>query len=176
MTSALDVVAIYKDAEENGIALWIDGGWGVDALLRRQTRKHEDLDLVVQWRDVDKLRRLLSTRGYREKGEPHARPFNYLLVDESGHEIDLHIIELDARGNGIYGDDHGESYTAHALSGHGLIAGYAVSCIAPEELIKFHTGYPLTDKDFHDVSALCKAFDLEMPVDYEPFLARKRNR
>jgi lincosamide nucleotidyltransferase A/C/D/E len=33
--------------ESEAIEVWIDGGWGVDALVGRQTRPHEDLDLVV---------------------------------------------------------------------------------------------------------------------------------
>ena len=31
--TAEDVVALYGLLEELGIEIWIDGGWGVDALL-----------------------------------------------------------------------------------------------------------------------------------------------
>lgn len=30
-----------------GVLAWVDGGWGVDALLGVQTRPHSDLDLVI---------------------------------------------------------------------------------------------------------------------------------
>ena len=42
--------------------LWycIEGGWGVDALLGRQTRDHRDLDLAVRMEDVERLCTALS--------------------------------------------------------------------------------------------------------------------
>ena len=29
------------------ILAWVDGGWGIDALLEEQTRDHSDLDLSL---------------------------------------------------------------------------------------------------------------------------------
>jgi hypothetical protein len=46
MTSA-DVIDIYSTLGGLGIKIWIDGGWGVDALLGRQTRPHKDLDIAL---------------------------------------------------------------------------------------------------------------------------------
>jgi lincosamide nucleotidyltransferase A/C/D/E len=157
--------------ESNDITLWLDGGWGVDALLGRQTRSHKDLDFAVQAKDVPKLRELLAERPFREKGEDYAKPFNYILVDDAGRELDLHIIELDAHGNGLYGGDSGESFTAHALSGRGTIGGHNVRCIAAEDVVRFHAGYDLKEKDFQDVSALCEAFGVELPAAYQRFVA-----
>ncbi len=42
------VIEIYKLFISNNIDVWLDGGWGVDALLGKQTRKHGDVDIVVQ--------------------------------------------------------------------------------------------------------------------------------
>ncbi len=36
---------------ELGITVWIDGGWGVDALLGECTREHQDLDIMISWED-----------------------------------------------------------------------------------------------------------------------------
>ena len=41
------VVEIIGNLQQAGIDVWLDGGWGVDALIRKQTRQHEDLDVVV---------------------------------------------------------------------------------------------------------------------------------
>jgi len=49
------------------------------------------------------------------------------------------------------------------------IAGTAVHCISLEWMIKFHSGYELTDKDFSDVSALCEKFGLMLPEEYRKF-------
>lgn len=46
--SAADVVGFVKLLREYGIEPCLDGGWGVDALLGRQTRLHADLDIAVE--------------------------------------------------------------------------------------------------------------------------------
>src|SRR3954469_20281113 len=61
-----DAVHIYTVLEDAGVAVWIDGGWGVDALLGRQLRPHKDLDIAVAWRDVGTLRRVLGHAAYTE--------------------------------------------------------------------------------------------------------------
>jgi len=33
-----DVIDLYTQLENLGIEVWLDGGWGVDALLGEQTR------------------------------------------------------------------------------------------------------------------------------------------
>ncbi len=57
--TAADVIDLYAQLGDLGIQVWIDGGWGVDALLGEQTRPHGDLDIVIQQEDVPRLRELL---------------------------------------------------------------------------------------------------------------------
>ena len=52
-----EVIELYNELENLGTKIWIDGGWGVDALLGKQTRTHEDLDIAIEWKDVPKLRK-----------------------------------------------------------------------------------------------------------------------
>ena len=88
----------------------------------------------------------------------------------TNREIDVHVIVLDCLGNGIYGlPENGEKYSAAALTGSGQIEGRTVRCISPEWMVKFHSGYELKDKDFQDVSALCKKFGIELPAEYARF-------
>ena len=47
MTSA-DVLEIYSGLANIGICIWIDGEWGVDALLGRQTRPHKELEIAIE--------------------------------------------------------------------------------------------------------------------------------
>ena len=63
---AADVISLYTELENLRITIWIDGGWGVDALLGEQTRLHQDLDITIQQKDVLKLRQLLQERGLSE--------------------------------------------------------------------------------------------------------------
>jgi len=139
----------------------------VDALLEEQTRQHVDLDIAIQERDLDQMRELLEQWGYHEKGEEYARPWNFIMQDQSGLEIDMHAIKLDSAGNGIYGpEENGVMYPASALTGTGSIAGRPVCCISPDDIVKFHSGYELDENDFHDVLALCEKFGIEVPAEY----------
>lgn len=105
-----------------------------------------------------------------------ARPHNFVLGDDKGHEIDVHVIALDAIGNGIYGPaENGEMYPAASLAGIGTIAGHPVRCISPEWMVRFHSGCELKPNDFHDVSALCETFGIELPEGYvKKFVNRQR--
>jgi lincosamide nucleotidyltransferase A/C/D/E len=53
--TAQDVIKIVDLLNENNIDVIIDGGWGVDSLLGKQTRSHQDLDVAVMHKDVAKI-------------------------------------------------------------------------------------------------------------------------
>ncbi len=165
-----EVIDLYSRLENLGVEIWIDGGWSVDALLGEQSRFHQDLDIAIEEKDVPKLKEMLCGRGYKEIKMEHARGWNFVLGDEYGREIDVHVIVFDSQGNGIYGPkENGEMYPAASLTGTGLIEGRAVRCISPEWVVKFHSGYELKDKDFRDVYALCTKFGIDLPSADQDF-------
>lgn len=169
MTSR-DVIDLYLCLERLGVNIWIDGGWCVDALLGEQSRSHSDLDIAIQQKDLPKFRELLQERGYKDVKVQIARDWNFVLGDEHGRETDVHVIVLDSQGDGIYGPpENGEKYPAASLKGSGQIQGRTVRCISPEWMVKFHSGYELKEKDFRDVSALCKKFGIDLPPEYTRF-------
>ncbi len=96
--TAEDVVAFVRLCKEHGIDIIIDGGWSVDALLGEQTRRHEDLDVVVQHKDVTEIRTLLSARGYSEVQRDDSWECNFVLGDAHGHLIDIHSCTFDIHG------------------------------------------------------------------------------
>lgn len=51
MVTEKDALEILLRAERIGVDVRLDGGWGVDALLGRQTRDHDDIDLFVERSD-----------------------------------------------------------------------------------------------------------------------------
>jgi lincosamide nucleotidyltransferase A/C/D/E len=163
--TACDVVEIVQLLTNNGIHVHVDGGWGVDALLGEQTRPHADLDIAMQHKDVPKLRDLLESRGYREIPRDDSWECNFVLADESGHEVDVHSYTLDAQGNNTFG----VPYPADSLTGSGTIGGHPLDCISPEWMVSFHTGYELDIDDYRDVSALCERFGIEIPPEYSEF-------
>ena len=150
-----------------GITICLDGGWGVDALLEKQSRPHSDLDITIQQKDVQRAREFLEEHGYKDVPRGDTTYFNFVLGDDKGHQVDFHVIVFDKNGNGIYGPkEKGIMYPAASLKGTGVIDGHEVKCISPEYMIKFHTGYTLREVDFIDVRALCKKFKLDPPQEY----------
>lgn len=144
-----------------GVTVWIDGGWGVDALLARQTRAHGDLDLVVAAADLEPLMARLDEMGFAVIDSPDQRAWNFVLGDDAGHRIDLHVVVFETSGDGIYGPpENGESYPAAAFAGRGDLAGQQVHCMTAEFQIANRRGYALRDVDLHDIRVLRAAFGI----------------
>ena len=169
--TAEDVIGIVKLLNQNSIEVIIDGGWGVDALMGKQTRTHQDLDVAVMHKDVPKIRALLESRGYQDVPRDDTWECNIVLGDDEGHLFDLHSCTFDEAGNNIFG----VKYPYDSLNGMGSINGFPVKCIPPEWMVKFHTGYELDDNDYHDVKLLCKQFGVEMPKEYDEFALNDRH-
>jgi lincosamide nucleotidyltransferase A/C/D/E len=161
-----DVIDLYIQLHSLGIEVWLDGGWGVDALLGEQTRPHGDVDIVVQQKDVPKLRELLEMQGYKDVPRDDTSVWNFVLGDNNGRLVDVHAVTLDAEGNGLYGPpEKGVMYPAGSLTGIGVVNGHTVKCISVEYMVKFHTGYKLRESDFKDISALCARFGIDYPEE-----------
>lgn len=160
--AAVELLQLFA---QNGIDIFVDGGWGVDALLGEQTRSHEDLDVALQHRDVPRLRALLEARGYKDAPRDDTWECNFVMGDNKGHEIDIHSYTFDAHGKNVFGVE----YPLDSLTGAGSIQGYPVKCISVEWMVKFHTGYKLDENDYRDVSALCERFGIVLPAEYERF-------
>ena len=164
---AEDVLELYDLFENNKIKVWINGGCGVDALLGEQTRSHKDVDIVIQKKHVTKLRKLLESKEYKEIKLDIARPHNFVYGDTKGHEIDIHVIKLDDKGNGIYGPaKNNEMFPASSLTGTGTINKHKVRCLTAEFEVESHKGYKFSEKDFKDVSALCERFGIDYPKGF----------
>src|SRR5947209_7555340 len=101
--NAASVVDLYRRLTDRGIALWLDGGWGVDALLDEQTRPHDDLDIVVEERHLLGLRELLESEGFRDIERDDTSAWNFVLGHQDGRLVDVHVVVFDEAGNGTYG-------------------------------------------------------------------------
>ena len=142
----------------------------MDALLEEQTRPHEDVDIVIQEKDVPKLRDFLENNGYTDIERDDSSAWNFVLGDEAGHIVDVHVIVFDDQGNGIHGPkENGIMYPAAALTGEGMINHHQLRCISPEWMVKFHSGYKLREVDYQGVSAICEKFDIDLPKEYQRF-------
>ena len=67
MVKLEDAVEIISALENAGIKVFIDGGWGVDALLGYQSRTHNDIDIFIEQQNKDYAVKLLKNYRYSEK-------------------------------------------------------------------------------------------------------------
>jgi lincosamide nucleotidyltransferase A/C/D/E len=131
--------------------------------LEKEIRLHRDLDIAIAWGDVPKFQELLLSKGYKQIREDSK--WNFVLGDSKDNEIDVHSFVYDKDGNIV----DGIMYPIDSLKGSGVINGLKVNCISPEYVVKFHSGYDLKEKDYQDVSAVCKKFNIALPEEYKKF-------
>ena len=182
--TAEDVVDLYSGLLARGVRLWVDGGWGIDALVERQTRPHKDLDALVAFEDLPALARFLSGRGFALKEvweenrwapfpEPPAligreRPAveaatAFVLKDGSGRELDIHVVRFDERGRGTPAWESHLVFPPEAFAGVGMVGGTKVRCLSAEMQMRAHTGYALKESDVHDLRLLHERFGIAYP-------------
>jgi len=101
--TAHDAIELLDLIESVGIEVYVDGGWGVDALLGRQTRRHLDLDIALPFRDLPLLRQLLIVAGFVQIPTDDTWQHNFVVQDERFRRIDIHSYILDANGNNAGG-------------------------------------------------------------------------
>jgi lincosamide nucleotidyltransferase A/C/D/E len=166
MVDTDDVLMVLDRLDRDGLGVWLDGGWGVDALLGRHSRPHRDLDLVIARDDFAAARDALAGLGFRH--DPAAMPglpARLVLVGAGGRQIDLHPVVFDAHGNGWQelGDGAWGAYPAEGLTGVGTVGGRQVRCLTPELQVRHHLGYPLGATDRHDLALLAERFGVAVP-------------
>jgi lincosamide nucleotidyltransferase A/C/D/E len=189
---AEDVVDLYATLLGHGVQLWLDGGWGVDALLQEQTRSHTDLDAIVAFDDLPALTRSLSERGFTLKEiwpencwVPHPEPVAligrqrpalevataFVLTDAVHRELDIHAVRFDEHGRGIPAWNSDCVFPAEAFEGQGIIANTSVRCLSAETQMRSHTGYVLQEKGVHDLRLLHERFGIDYPDEQARMLS-----
>jgi len=177
MTSSV-LIELLRLLDNAAISVWLDGGWGIDALLETQTRTHRDVDIILPVADVPKLQELLARRGFAiREGAP---PDSFVLANGSGLEVDVHAIAFDDDGNGVYRMQNGNDwiFPAEGFSGRGVIDGKSVSCLSPTTQVLCHAhGYTPVENDFRDMERLKERFGVELPpqLQHNSIWARHRD-
>ena len=141
----------------------LDGGLGVDALLGEQTRRNDDVDLVIRRRDAYVARARLEPLGFvHDSAAVPGLPARLVFRDPSGRQVDLHLIVRDTAGNGWQQLDGGGwgRYDANGLDAWGAVGGRPVRCVSAELQARHHRGYDWTPKDRADMERLADRFEI----------------
>ena len=185
-TTAEDVIELYSGLRAEGVRIWVDGGWGIDALLGRQTRLHKDFDALVALEDLPALTHFLGGRGFalkliweNNRWAPSSEPLAligrdrpaveaataFVLEDGSGCELDFHVVRFDAHGHRVPAWDNDLIFPPEAFAGVGTIGGRRVRCLSAEMQMRTHTGYALKESDIHDLRLLHNRFGIDYPEE-----------
>lgn len=156
---AAGVLQIVRRLDVEGVDVWVGGGWGVDALVGRQTRRHTDLDLVLDCAHEQRALAELAALGYRtmttERFPGMVFPLRIVLYDAMGRSVDLHPVELSQWLVTVVAQRLPEASDAAAAAfADGRIDGRSVPCLSPALQLAAHEGYDRRDADRHDVRLL----------------------
>lgn len=164
-----DVVSLYRVLDAAGAPVWLMGGWGVDALVGRQSRPHHDLDLLVEARDLERLRLSLIDLGFvlRYTWDDEVRwirdetwssameqPTAFVYGHSDGREVDVHVVRRAADGVVELLWNVPYVFTADGLGATGLIDGQQVRCLSEEMQRRAHAGYTLPAHHLDDLRLL----------------------
>jgi lincosamide nucleotidyltransferase A/C/D/E len=160
-TPAWRVLAVLDLLAAAEVRVWVAGGWGVDALLGRQTRRHCDVDLIIgeDGSHYQQVAQVLAREGFRFAATYHSPgipiPCCHVWRHDGGHKVEVLPVPLHAPPFAVDGTDVGQPFT------EGSIDGRTVPCLSAELQLLLHTGYPQREIDNEDV-ALLRAF-LDLP-------------
>ncbi|MGH3434926.1 MAG: nucleotidyltransferase domain-containing protein [Sciscionella sp.] len=156
---AARVLSVLEVFEQADLACWVAGGWGVDALVGCQTRRHYDLDIVIGNGDEERraVGELLTRQGFRagdvEPNDGFATPLRCAWHHDDGHVIEILPVALHeppfswAPVNPVVA-----GVEAPFTRGH--IEGREVNCLSAALQLRLHRGYPLRDIDQQDMKLL----------------------
>ncbi|WP_287972618.1 aminoglycoside adenylyltransferase [Hungatella sp.] len=141
--------------EQFGIRYWLDGGWGVDALVGRQTREHRDVDIDFDAGYTEELRHKLEEKGYEVVTD--WSPVRIELYHPQLSYIDIHPFILKEDGTARQAGLEGGWYEFEAdYFGSAVLDGRKIPCISVKGQKIFHTGYEPREVDKHDMKNIEK--------------------
>jgi lincosamide nucleotidyltransferase A/C/D/E len=153
-------LTIWGLLTEAGVDTWVDGGWGVDALVGKQTREHGDLDLGVARPDLSTAIEVLGRVGYIVTDD-RFEEVTVQLTYTDGHRVDLHpSTPLPDGGTEQVDFDGNTFHIPPPVVGH--IGGRTVRCMPLSTQLRTHSGYELRQQDLHDLDVL-GTLDAERP-------------
>ena len=166
MMDAPSVLIVVATLQQAGVRVWLDGGWGVDALVGEQTREHDDLDCVIALSDAPTVRDALAVLGFAVTLDE--LPTRFVVRDRFDHRVDFHTVTFDATGGATQQLQDGTMahFPPQGFSGFGHVAGVRVACLTATVQSLHHLGYDPDEKDHHDMKLLADRCGIDLPAPY----------
>ena len=169
MMRVRDVLEIVDSLGAAPVRVWLDGGWGVDALIGRQTRDHDDLDVVTPLSEGNAARSVLTMLGFEiTEDEP---TFCFVGRDARDRRVDAHAVTFDDEGGALQRQEDGTfwRYPRESFSGIGRVGGREVACLSAEAQVLCHLNYEPDGTDRRDMRLLAESFGMTLPAPYGPW-------
>jgi lincosamide nucleotidyltransferase A/C/D/E len=135
-------------------ALWLGGGWAVDALVGHQTRPHGDADLAVDAPSLPAVLEVLTGDGFAPAED--WLPVRIELAHPDGRRVDLHPLDFRPDGSATQANlPGGEPFRYPAgCTTTGTVAGRPVTCLTVAQQLAFRQGFTPRPQDHHDTALL----------------------
>ena len=152
--SFLMIIDLLSDLN---IRYWVEGGWGIDVLIGKQTREHRDVDIDFDATHEKELLKKLSEIGYQITIDQ--RPTRVELYHPNYGNIDIHPFVISESGSVKQANPEGgwfELASDWFTKSH--YEGRKIPCVSIEGQRIFHSGYDLRAIDHADLSNLNAAY------------------
>jgi lincosamide nucleotidyltransferase A/C/D/E len=163
---ARSVLSVVASLQQAGVLVWLDGGWGVDALVGEQIREHDDLDCIIALSDAPAARDALASLGFAVTLDE--LPTRFVVRDQFDRRVDFHTVTFDVSGGAtqLLQDGTIAPYPAQGFSGSGHVAGVRVACLTAAVQSLHHLGYDPDEKDHQDMRLLADRLGIDLPAPY----------
>lgn len=153
MITGHDVLRVLDAMHLADVSPCLEGGWGIDALLGRQTRAHSDLDLCLSRYERELALDALAVLGFDQISTGSA----WLLraADSNGRHVDVRL--FDGAPDGV-GSEH--------TDGRGFVVGRPVRCLNSDGQILAHTADPPTEVDIGDLHKLADLARVQLAAPF----------
>ena len=187
-----ELLRVCRELSDAELTYWIAGGWGLDVLVGCETRRHGDLDFVLDrfHDDLPRVATILTGLGYERKtplGGTIWFPDAEVYEDPRGHHIEILNINwklLIAAGEllgsapspgPLLGRDRRSAPSLlQRFAATGALDGVSLPALSVTAQQLFHLGYERREEDSHadDVIHLITTAQLEWDSSYRPASAQ----
>lgn len=163
-----EVLRVCGALNDVGLPYWLAGGWGLDALIGSETRRHHDLDFVLYpfHENLSKVALMLENLGYSRMpplGGTLWFPDAEVFEDDAGHHVEVLNINwrLISSVEALIGPttsplgppvQPSKQATPHMLercTSHGGLNGLSLPALSVVAQELFHLGYPRRPEEPH---------------------------